>query len=103
MEAHIREGSSDLLGMNSTIGANELRKLSLLVARHAKIHKDRARTISYTVRKLSELRERGFVESMGMDALHGICHLTAPVWDQLDWQPITADELSREGDSNEVA
>jgi hypothetical protein len=102
LEAHIRANPSDLLGMNSTIGANEIRRLALLVARYAKIHKDRDRTVDYSIRKLTELRDRGFLESLGYDACKGLCFLTQPVWDQLGWEPVTADELT-EGDPHEDA
>lgn len=103
LEAHIRENPHDLLGMRSTIGANELRRLALLVARYAKIHKDRGNTINYINRKLSELRDRGFIEALGYDACEGLCSLTEPVWDQLDWEPITAGDIISEGDSHEDA
>jgi hypothetical protein len=94
LEAHIRKNPNDLLGMHSTIGANELRRIALSVARYAKIQKNRDGTIIYIVRKLSELRKRGFIESLSYDARTGLCYITEPIWSQLKWQPITADELS---------
>lgn len=100
LEAHIRSKPHSLFGMNSTIGANELRKLAKLIARHAKIHKDRERTVTYTVNKLKALKESGFIEALGPGARQGICELTTPVWPQLDWEPITADELQPSGDCN---
>ena len=83
--------------MNSTIGANELRKLALLVARYAKINKGRDRTIDYMVRKLSQLCENGFIEAHSPEARKGICALTQPVWSQLNWQPVEANELEKDG------
>jgi hypothetical protein len=96
LEAHIRSNPHDLLGMNSTHGANALRRLSKLVARHAKIHKSRSRTVEYTITKLEELKESGFVESLGPGACQGICELTAPVWEILDWDPLRPEAPARQ-------
>lgn len=100
LEAHIRSNPHDLLGMNSTHGANALRRLAKLIARYAKIHKSRPDTISYTIRKMGELKESGFVESLGPGARKGICELTVPVWDQLGWDPVRPEELQPSGDNN---
>lgn len=81
LESHIRDSSHDLLGMNSTIGANQIRKLSKLIYRHVKIHKDRDLTIVYIDRKLIELREAGFIEAYGSGALAGLFGLLQPIWD----------------------
>lgn len=100
LEAHIRSNPHDLLGMNSTHGANELRRLAKLIARHAKIHKSRTGTIDYTVKKLEELTESGFIEALGPGARKGICELTVSVWDHLSWDPIRPEELRPTGETN---
>jgi hypothetical protein len=101
LEAHIRSDPHGLFGMSSTVGANELRRLAPLIARYAKIHKDRDATIKYIVRKLSALRDKGFIEALGPPARAGICELITPIWSWIDWSPIEAKELISAGEQDE--
>lgn len=103
LEAHIRNGMHDLHGMNSARGANQLRILTKLIARHAKIHKDRQQTIKYTIRKLCEIKLSGYIEVFGFDAREGLCNLTAPIWSQLGWDPIKPEEIDPTGGQNAQA
>ncbi len=98
LEAHIRSNPHDLLGMNSSHGANELRKVALLVARYAKINKGRDKTINYMIKRLTLLHKGGFIEALNFDARESLCSLTVPVWNQLDWKPIELSDLVSAGE-----
>lgn len=101
LESHIRDSSHDLLGMNSTLGANQIRKLSKLIYRHVKIHKDRDLTIEYIDRKLNELREAGFIEAYGSGALDGLFGLLHPIWDfTSEVAPISPQDLPGYGEQD---
>ena len=98
LELHIRSNPNDLLGMNSTIGANELRRLAPLIARYAKIHKDRDATIIYITRKLTDLRVKGFIEALGPPATAGLCSLITPIYTWIDWDPIGPNDFQTGGE-----
>ena len=94
LELHIRSNLNSLYGMNSTFGANELRRTALAVTRHARTYKSRKLAVAFTIRRMKETRQSGYIEAMNPAALEGICELTVPIWDQMHWDPITPDELS---------
>jgi len=97
LEAHIRTNPHDLYGMGSTHGANALRRLAKLIARHAKIHKSREDTIAYAHSKLADLHATGYIQALSPGACKGICELIAPIYDFNGWKPIEADELLTAG------
>lgn len=100
LEAHIRSNPNDLLGMNSTIGANALRKVVLLIARHAKIHKDRKLLVEYSIKKLTELKQNGFIEVFNPIAREKLCELLTPIWKRTVLDPLVSSELTPKDKKN---
>lgn len=80
LEEYIRSNPHDLLGMRTVVGANQIRRLVILIARHVRIHKNKDLAIAYVYKKLKDLHDKGFPEIMGSAALSGLFKLLDPIW-----------------------